>query len=173
MDEQDTPRSGSRWEPTPAAGGDAATGPAGAPGPSHPAPSDQTVPLAAPGEATSGSYAAAYAEPTWQPAAGETPRRAVPGRGALAGAAAGLVLVSGLGGFALGHVTAGNSDRVGLVGNQFPGQPGQQGGFGGPPPGFDRDGDGRGVDPDGDGFDPRGDDGPSSQDDSSSDGSTT
>ena len=73
----------------------------------------------------------------------------VRGNGGLVGAALALVLVSGVGGFAVGHATAGH-DRFGLVGERFPGGPG--GGFPGadgqlPPPRHDDDDDGFGTPP--------------------------
>jgi hypothetical protein len=87
MDEQDSPQSGSRWEPD--------TAPI-APVPPEDPPED-------------------VADPT-------PPSRVKPlGRGVLGAAAGALLVVGGLGGFALGHATGGGTDRVGLVDNQFPG----------------------------------------------------
>lgn len=126
MSDEQNPRSGSRWEPS---------------------PEDETV--------------AHPTTPPEPPAATDTqpsapapvaPRRTwtqrVRGNGGLVGAAIALVLFSGVGGFAIGHATAGH-DRFGLVGERFPGGPG--GGFPGadgqlPPPRHD-DGDGFGTPP--------------------------
>jgi hypothetical protein len=119
MSDEQTPRSGSRWEP---------------------APDDETVaqpaPPPVPAEATDREVppAARADKPGWT--------QRVRSNGGLVGAGVALVLVGGIGGFAVGHATDGH-DRFGLVGEQVPGGPG--GGFPGadgqlPPPRHDDDG---------------------------------
>lgn len=125
------PVSGSRWEPEP---GEAATPPAGPPaGPPAPMP----------------SYAAA-------PVARSTRR---PRRGTLliAGAAAGIALLAGTGGFALGNATAGDGrDDIPARFDTGADQRGPQG-F----PGDRHDDGDRGLPPGADQDDPSGDDGAS------------
>jgi hypothetical protein len=131
MSDEQTPRSGSRWEP---------------------APDDETVvqpstPPVPPAATDAPAPAAASAAPT------RTWTQRVRGNGGLAGAALALVLFSGVGGFAVAHATAG-PDRFGLEGERVPGggfpAPGagqlppprhgdDDGGFG-TPPGSDDDG---------------------------------
>ena len=86
---------GSRWEPTP----------------EPVAPPTPEPPVAAPApptDGTAGSRRSAWSLPTR------------PSRGALGAVAAGLVLVSGVGGFAVGRVSAPESD-FGLVSDTGPG----------------------------------------------------
>lgn len=125
MTDEQTPRSGSRWEP---------------------APDDETVARpATPPEPPVVTHAGAPA-----PASPATPRtwgQRVRSNGGLVGGALALVLFSGLGGVAIGHATAG-PDRFGLVGERAPG-----GGFPAPgagqlpPPRHGDDGDGLGTPP--------------------------
>ena len=132
MSDDQTPRSGSRWEPTPGAD------------PDDEATQHQPVappPPAATAESSVAEPAAESAEPVSK--RGWTSR--VRSRGGLIGAAVALVLVSGLGGFAIGHATAG-PDRFGMVRGEFHGGPGggwPGGDAGRPfpgPPGMHRDG---------------------------------
>jgi hypothetical protein len=132
MTDEQTPRSGSRWEPTP--DDETVAQPATPPTP----PAATHIEASAPAPAAS--------KRAW------TER--VRGNGGLVGAALALVLFSGVGGFAVGHAVAG-PDRFGLVGEQVPGggfpAPGAGGqlppprhgddGFG-TPPGSDDDGGG-------------------------------
>ena len=127
MSDEQTPRSGSRWEPEP----DDATVAQPTTPPEPPAATDTEAQATAP----------APPQRTWT--------RRVRGNGGLVGAALALVLFSGVGGFAIGHATAGH-DRFGLVGERFPGGPGA--GFPGadgqlPPPRHDDDNDGFGTPP--------------------------
>ena len=135
MSDEQKPGSGSRWEPEP----DDATVAQPTTPPVPPAAADPEVQQAAP--APTPVSASAPAKRTW------TER--VRGNGGLVGAALALVLFSGVGGFAIGHATAGH-DRFGLVGERFPGGPG--GAFPGadgqlPPPRHDDDNDGFGTPP--------------------------
>ena len=127
MSDEQNPRSGSRWEPSPE--DETVAHPTTPPEP--PAATDTQPPAPAP----------VAPRRTWT--------QRVRGNGGLVGAAIALVLFSGVGGFAIGHATAGH-DRFGLVGERFPGGPG--GGFPGadgqlPPPRHDDDGDGFGTPP--------------------------
>ena len=112
MTDEQQPRSGSRWEPSPA--DDSATTQPPVP-PVNPDP-----------------YAAAPPR---------TPSRWARNRGVLAGAAAGLVAAAALGGFAVGHVnpTTNDGGQPGQVDTRFTpdrhGDPGQ-------PPSWEDDGDG-------------------------------
>ncbi len=100
MSDEQTPRSGSRWEP---------------------APEDETVaqPSAAP------VPPAASASPALEPAPATPAARSawtgrLRGNAGLAGGALALVLVGGFGGFAVANATDG-PDHFGLVGEQSPG----------------------------------------------------
>lgn len=130
MTDENPTTSGSRWEPT-----EDAAQPVAADGPADEA-LNQPIPTDLPPVAV----------------ANPTARRSRWTKGAgLAGAAAGLVLAGGVGGFALGHATAGPDFRdAGFHGGGFADGPG---GFG-----HDRDGDHGGLngqfDPDGDGEGP-------------------
>lgn len=152
MNDDTHPIGGSAWEPAPAPVPDTRE-----PAPSGPATSEPAAMAAGPGPRVA----------RWRPRfTGSSNRR----RGSLAGAALGLVVVSGLGGFALGHAAAdegaGFADR-GQVGSPFgqdvdgdgdhglPGGPprGTPGYLPGQPPG-DLDGDGTGGDDGGSDSDP-------------------
>lgn len=129
MSDEQNARSGSRWEPGPA---------------------DETVaqPTAPPEPPAATSAEAPAPPPVTAPAAKRGWTQRARGNGGLVGAALALVLVGGVGGFAVGHATAG-PDRFGLVGERYPGGPG--GGFPGadgqlPPPRHD-DGPGFGTPP--------------------------
>ena len=147
MTDEQTPRSGSRWEP---------------------APDDETVtqPATPPVPPAAGERggAAAHAAATPVAPAGTRPwAERVRGNGGLVGAALALVLFSGVGGFAVGHAVAG-PDQFGLVGERTPGggfpAPGADGQL--PPPRHGDDGDGFGTPP-GAGDDGGSDDGGASQ----------
>jgi hypothetical protein len=134
------PVSGSRWEPN----GDQA--------PDTPTP--------APDAPTAETPAAPVHAPAYVPAAdGDSAPPPVAagrrnGRVLLAGAVAGIALVAGTGGFALGHATAGDGGRQGQVGTDGRDDRGpggflgtRDGGPGGVPPQGDDDGDdGTGTD---------------------------
>ena len=159
-DDQSHPTpSGSRWEP-PADG----TGtPAGRPATEQPGPDDATTAYPTSPEA---AEAAAKAEPTRTPLR----QRRMIGIPVASAVAAGLVVASGLGGYALGSFTAGDdltpvmSDGTGGQRGQLPGDgefdhdgdghgfPGGPGGYGLVPPDVDGDAD-QGVPPDLDGDD--------------------
>ena len=127
MSDNDTPASGSRWEPP--ADADGAT-----PTPAE-APPSPTEPLAS------------AAEPPAVP--GEQPRpRRRGGRAVLAAAGAGLILAGGIGGFAIGHATAGDGQGT-AVSDAGSSTDADEDGF----PHGPRDG-GRGWHPDFDGDDP-------------------
>ena len=149
MSDEQTPRSGSRWEPTPGVDPDneeTTRQPAGA----------------LPAAATAAPSVEEPSDPS-EPAAKRGWTSRMRSRGGLVGAALALVLVSGLGGFAIGNATAG-PDRFGMVGGDFHGGPG--GGF--PGGDGDRDGDGPpGMHREGFGTPPRGDDDSTTPDDDS------
>jgi hypothetical protein len=120
VSENETPHSGSRWEP-----GAGETTPQPAAAQSWPPPSPPQPPP---------SYA------------GTAPAAPRGGRGrlAVAAAAVGLVAAGGLGGFVIGQASSGNAGETGVVQTGVPG--GGEGGFpdhfpGGTRPDFDRDGD--------------------------------
>jgi hypothetical protein len=144
MTDDQTPRSGSRWEPAPGVD------------PDHEETTRQPVAPPVPADAQGGSADATAAKPAGpvgsaEPASKRGWSSRMRSRGGLIGAALVLVLVSGFGGFAIGHATAG-PDRFGLVRGDLHGGPG---GF----PGGDRDGDGPpGMHRDGFGTPPGGDD---------------
>jgi hypothetical protein len=146
MTDEQTPRSGSRWEPAP---DDEtvvqATAPAPPPVAEEPAAPEPAAPV------PSAPVPSPTAAPEAAPAAKRSWTQRIRSHGGLVGAAIALVLFSGIGGFAIGHAAAG-PDRFGLVGERFPGGP--DGDFhGGPhgdgvPPGFgDHDQDGFGTPP--------------------------
>jgi hypothetical protein len=111
MSDEQTPQSGSRWEPTP------------------PEAADETASQPAPPPVPESAAA------TTVPAEARTPwTRRIRSNSGLVGAGVALVLVGGLGGVAIGHATAG-PDRIGMVREGFQGGPG--GGF---PPGGDHHG---------------------------------
>jgi hypothetical protein len=115
VSEQDTPPSGSRWEPTPGQPDDTPTSELAA----HPAP-PVPLPEALPEAETLDSETA--------PVQPSSRRR---GRAAMAGAGLALLLGGGLGGFAIGHAAggdAGGGDRHGFGGQAPQGVPG--GGYG-------------------------------------------
>ena len=120
MSDEQTPRSGSRWEP---------------------GPDDETV--AQPATPPEPPVATDTEAPAPAPAAPKRPwTQRVRGNGGLVGAAVALVLVGGLGGFAVGHATAGPDRFPGGPGGGFPGADGQL-----PPPRHDDEGDGFGTPP--------------------------
>ena len=127
MSEQDTPPSGSRWEPTPGQPDDTPTSEPAA----HPAP--PMVP-------SSGSAERLDSETPAPPA-----RVRNRGRAAMAGAGLALLLGGGLGGFAIGHAVAGDAGDGGTGGTGVASVPdgfgcgpgdddGDHHGFGGQPP---------------------------------------
>jgi hypothetical protein len=134
MSDEQTPRSGSRWEPAP---DDATLAP----------PAPPPVPAADPyRDVSSGAPAAPADRPTWTQRARN--------RGGLLGAGLALVLAGGIGGYAISH--AEGHAPFGLVSQQAPGAPagglpagqlppprhGDDGGGFGTPPGSDDDGGG-------------------------------
>ena len=146
-DAPDTP-SGSRREPTTPARPDAS-------------PDEPTAPIQAQGTAGGAPYPVAPAEPVEPVGAQPSSRLAWslplrPARTTLGVVAAGLVLLSGVGGFAVGRASAPEGDRLGLV-SDTTGQPG--GRFHGPgdgdhgEDGFPVPPDQRGAVPDGSGED--------------------
>ena len=115
--------SGSRWEPTPD-GADPTT----------------VESPAAPGTTAEQPAATVDDSPAHETTATPTVRR-FRGRAALAGAGLGLVVVGGIGGYAIGHATGDDGPgKVGLVSNELPGQDGRMHGprdGGGPSGGLD------------------------------------
>jgi len=127
VSENETPHSGSRWEP----------GATPEPTAAQPTPAPAWVPP----------------QPVDGGAAPATPAQPGRGRLALAAAAVGLVAAGGIGGFVVGQASAGNAGETGVVQNGVPGGGGAEGGFpggqfpgGGTRPDLDGDGD-HGVPP--------------------------
>ena len=139
MTDDDRQHSGSRWEPFPGSAGTASAGvgtppPPGAPGAAGPDPAAPYLPH------EGGHPYATTATPLPVDAAGRPRSRS--GRGAMAAVAAGFLVLGGVGGFAVGHATAGDggagTGSSTVQGGVPGGGPGGDGGFGG----HFRDGDG-------------------------------
>lgn len=128
MTDEQTPRSGSRWEPGP---DDASVLPPATP----PVPPVAQASTASPAATAPASPASPAPQRPWT--------QRVRGSGGLVGAALAMVLFTGVGGYALGH-TAGGPDGFGIVGEQVPGGglPAPGAGRLPPPPHGDDDGSG-------------------------------
>jgi hypothetical protein len=155
VSENETPHSGSRWEP-------------GAAQPETPEPATAQQP------AQSWPPPAAPPQEPFYTAEAPTPARGGRGRVALAAAAVGLVAAGGLGGFVIGQASSGNASETGVVQGGVPGGGGAEGGTpgqfpGGTRPEIDRDGDGDGAH----GAPPGADDGTQTAPDGSTDQGTS
>lgn len=186
MNDRPNQHSGSRWEPAPTPPGEEQP-PAAEPGqeylaagPEQPeaAATPEQESAAAPGAPAGGEPGSSLFAHDPEEAVGQDTRgRRLTwrGRGPLVALATGIVALSGVGGYALGHAASATTDQVGLVGNQTPGNGqvpgngqlpgggmpgGEQGELEGVPPWGQDDGHGWGDrDGDGDGWSDRDGDG--------------